>query len=263
MAITTAGTSAATRTSAAPIQPSASDLLQPLPMSATFSGTFDGHGTAYCAFHKLNPVRDTSKLVFDFKGFFAANTHSQSLGVNAFAFKIGAKSKLLLPEVVEPASSITLQPLIMTGSVQNNVVFTRQEWPFDPCFKPGSGYEGNISWKKDPYDDSIIRHIKSVNGYMKLRKVWDGPDGRALYQGFWEVRVRYDLSLKRRGWSWGKDYRRSFWAIEKLRIGDYNTAEPYGDVLQRLNMMNFDDDLCLTDEFDSTSDEDGWETDDI
>lgn len=169
------------------------------------SGKFDGYSTAVSFLHKRYLPAGSTKL--DFPSLFEKILDRQAVGQRTFAFEIGSTGELICPEIAEPMGDEPLTPLVITGSCDNLVKFDPKEWTFKPSMILGPGYVGRIEWEGD---DCGYASPESAEGFIKLRKVWESESGKALYEGFWEVKVKYDKVLSRKGHGKGRDYRGSF-----------------------------------------------------
>jgi len=69
-----------------------------------------------------------------------------------------------------------LEPLVITGAVEEVVKFDAKEWIFPMTTKEGPGFEGSIKW-----DTNVCGYgaPESADGFIKIRKVWErkGEDG--------------------------------------------------------------------------------------
>lgn len=90
----------------------------------------------------------------------------------------------------------------------------------------GYGYQGTIEWDNSGYGYGMPERAR---GHIKLRKVWEGKDGEELFEGFWEVDVRYGSVLRRKGHGNGEKHNCSFWAIEKLARDEDEELVQAGD----------------------------------
>lgn len=141
--------------------------------------------------------------------------------------------ELKTPRVVEPMGGTPLGRLFITGSSEKLVKFEANEWPFASSMKPGDAYVGKINWNSDDDDECGYAYPKSAKGYIKIRLVWENngylENYASIWEGFWEVKVKYDRVLRSKGHGEGKVYRESFWAIQKSYDNESGDEEEEAD----------------------------------
>jgi len=77
--------------------------------------------------------------------------------------------------------------------------------------KDGIGYIAVIEWEND---DCEYAMLQSAKGGFRIRKVWESDDGaKDLFEGYWNVNVKYGYDLCRKGHGSGMPYGATVWAV--------------------------------------------------
>ncbi|KAI0659624.1 hypothetical protein C8Q70DRAFT_1053967 [Cubamyces menziesii] len=113
--------------------------------------------------------------------------------------------------IVNPISDEELEPIMISGATKRNVRFNAEEAAHPSTVGSGEGFEGKLNLETGGCGMGC-----SGKGTFKMRRVWESED-KELFEGRWDLRIKFGPTLRRKGCGSGDVSIGSFWAVRALK----------------------------------------------
>ncbi|KAI0040250.1 hypothetical protein FA95DRAFT_1683892 [Auriscalpium vulgare] len=124
----------------------------------------------------------------------------------------GKAGKFACDEVCNVLTREPLEPIYLVGGKTRKVAFSERESAHESGVGEGQAYVANMVLDVGPGGDRS--EIAEGMGFFKMRKVWDGGEGKELFEGFCKLKLTYGKPIRGKGrWGEGGIVTVMFWAI--------------------------------------------------
>ncbi|KAI0045557.1 hypothetical protein FA95DRAFT_1543607 [Auriscalpium vulgare] len=219
----TAGNGTSKTASDAPVITKAADVsnttapTHPAFLPARFSGKFDLYSTnlpflrsQYLPSGAQTPnfaAVYTKILFFQAKPDFSARIALRDEPADGGGFACADISNPMSDEPIEPI-------FLVDARVGDDVAFSAQETAHASTVGSGLGYAATMELDTSGDDHGMVT---AGHGDFKMRKVWDGGDGKELFEGYCTLNLTYGPLLRRKGHGSFGNAIVGFWAVRALK----------------------------------------------
>lgn len=130
----------------------------------------------------------------------------------------GGAGRFACALVANPMSDEELGPIRISGRSAPAFAFDEDEAAHESTVGTGPGYTGRLTLDTSR---SGCGMIQSGTGNIKMRRVWE-KNGQELFEGFWDLRVSYGPTLRRKSFGSGGSYAGAFWGVRGRKDAEGN-----------------------------------------